>query len=83
MMFRHSKRLRLGSHREVTLHRMIGRNRHDDITQTVFICLDSKIGNDIAIVSAFKCHVILRPVTWTTFQVEANCFRYICASEDR
>ena len=82
MMFRHSKRIRLGSHREVALHRMIGRNRHVDITQTV-ICLDSKIGNDIAIVSTFECHVILRPVTWSTFQVEANRLLFACASEDR
>ena len=73
----------MGSHREVALHRMISRNSHVNVMTSIFIYLNRRAGNSLAIVSTFECHVILRPVTWITFQVEANCFRYTCASEDR
>ena len=73
----------MGSHREVALHRMIGRNSHVNVTTFTSICLNCRAGNNRAIVSTFECHVILRPVTWITFQVEANCLPFACASEDR
>ena len=83
MMFRHSKRIRLGSHRKVALHRMISRNSHVNVTTSTSICLNRRAGNNLAIVSTFECHVILRPVNWITFQVEVNRLRFACASEDR
>ena len=63
MMFRSSQRIRMGSHREVALHRMIGRNSHVNVTTFTSICLNCRAGNNRAIVSTFECHVILRPVT--------------------
>ena len=82
MMFRHSKRLRLGSHRKVALHRMISRNSHVNVTTSTSICLNRKAGNNLAIVSTFECHVILRPVRRGACQVETNRFLFTGGGED-